>query len=255
VGRTLFTGQPRLVVPAWRNPPGEAASFLAALRPTPSAQLDVLHIILPHGPWRYLPSCRSYDASRLPAGLVGDKWGASGRAADRAYMQHLLQVGCTDHVLGQVVRRLRKLGLWNRALFIVVSDEGVNVVADEDERTVDQTNVADIAPVPLFVKTPGQRQGHVDDRSASLADIVPTVVDVLGIRTPWKFDGRSLLDAHRPYPSKIVLGSHTGGILRTSWKHIEAGMKRTIARRARLVRGLPELRAAVSRRPAARARG
>lgn len=249
VGETLLTGRPNFVVPAWRDPPDEAKRFLAALRPTPSAQLDVLHVILPHEPWRYLPSCRSYELSRLPVSLDGDKWVDTPRVVAQAYRQHLLQVECADDVLGRVVHRLRRLGLWDRALFVVTADEGVNVVPGEDERTVDQKNVADIAPVPLFVKTPGQRRGHVDDRSASITDIVPTVVDVLGIQTSWRFDGRSLLDAHRPYPSEIVLGSHTGGVVRTSWKHIEAGMKRTIARRARLVRGLDALEAVVSKPP------
>jgi hypothetical protein len=249
VGKTMLTGRPNFDVPAWRNPPGEATRFLAGLRPTPSAQLDVLHVILPHGPWRYLPSCRNYEAPRFAATLDGDTWVTARRAVDQAYRQHLLQVGCADHVLGQVIHRLRSLGLWDRALFIVTADEGVNVVPGEDERTVDQTNIADIAPVPLFVKTPGQRRGRVDDRSARIVDIVPTVVDVLGIQTSWKFDGRSLLDVHRPHPSEIVLGSHTGGVVKTSWKHIETGMARTIARRARLVRGLDALEAVLATRP------
>ena len=91
-----------------------------------------------------------------------------------------------------------------------------------DERTVDQENIGDIAPVPLFVKTPGQRRGRVDDRAASVLDIVPTVVDVLKIRTPWTFDGHSLLDRHRPYPSEIVLGSHTGAVIRAPWSRVRA---------------------------------
>jgi hypothetical protein len=247
VRAAFLTGEPQVDVPAWRDPPAEVNRFLAALRPTPKAQLDVLHVILPHSPWRYLPSGRSYDAGRFPEGLVGERWVGNSAVVDQAYQRHLLQVGLADRELGRIVRRLRATGLWDRALVVVTADEGVTVQPGVDERTVDQENIGDIAPVPLFVKTPGQRLGRVDDRAATVLDVVPTVVDVLKIRTPWTFDGRSLLDPHRPYPSEVVLGSHTGAVVRAPWSRVRAERDETIARKARVVRGLARLEAELSR--------
>ena len=243
----FLTGRPEVDIPAWRNPPAEVDRFLADVKPTPAAQLDVLHVILPHSPWHYLPSGRRYDPSPFGEGLVGERWVSDPRVVDAAYQRHLLQVGFADRELGRIVRRLRATGLWNRALVVVTADEGVTIQPGVDERTVDQTNIGDIAPVPLFVKFPEQHRGRVDDRSATVLDVVPTVVDVLGIQTPWKFDGRSLRAPGRPSPTEVVLGSHTGAVVKASWRHVQAGRDAAIARRARLVPGLRRLETELSR--------
>src|SRR5439155_19799254 len=106
---------------------------LAALGPTPQAQLDVLHVILPHSPWRYLPSGRSYDAARFPEGLVGERWVDDPRVADEAYRRHLLQVALADRELGRIVRRLRATGLWDRSLFSVTAADGVPIRPGGDQ--------------------------------------------------------------------------------------------------------------------------
>jgi arylsulfatase A-like enzyme len=149
-------------------------------------------------------------------------------------------------VLGQIIRRLRAAGLWNRSLFVVTADHGVSFLPGEHERTVNLTNIGDIAPVPLFVKTPGERTGHVDDRSAQTIDVVPTIADVLGIPVPWRVDGTSLLRPGRPYPSRIAVASHEGGVVEASWRRIENGRARTIAHRAQVVKELARLQAALS---------
>ena len=55
----------------------------------------------------------------------------------------------------------------------------------------------DIAWVPLFIKAPNQQTGGPDDRPAESIDVVPTVAEHLGVRIPWKVDGRSLLGPPR----------------------------------------------------------
>ena len=47
-----------------------------------------------------------------------------------------------------------------------------------------------------FVKTPGQREGRIDDRPAMLYDVLPTITDVLEVESPWPMEGVSLLDDH-----------------------------------------------------------
>ncbi|MFX5023892.1 hypothetical protein ABTC42_19760, partial [Acinetobacter baumannii] len=52
-----------------------------------------------------------------------------------------------------------------------------------------------VVRVPLVIKLPGQRQGRVVSTPVSLADIVPTIVDVLGLPAMPGLDGRSLRPA------------------------------------------------------------
>jgi sulfatase-like protein len=248
VETTSLYGHPGTDVAQWRDPPAQVARFLASVHPRRERQLYVLHVLLPHGPWRYLPSGRAYQRFQTPPpGLARDVWKKQTHVVDEQYAEHLLQVGYVDRVLGQIIRRLRAAGLWNRSLFVVTADHGVSFLPGQHERTVNLTNIGDISPVPLFVKTPGERTGHVDDRSAQTIDIVPTIADVLGIAIPWRVDGKSLLRPDRPSPSRIVVASHEGGVVEASWRRIETGRARTIARRARVVKELARLQAALSR--------
>src|SRR5207247_4707135 len=50
----------------------------------------------------------------------------------------------------------------------------------------------------------------------------------------WTVDGRSLLVRGRPFPSRSVLGSVFGPPVKASWRVVNAGRARTIARKTRL---------------------
>jgi hypothetical protein len=50
-------------------------------------------------------------------------------------------------------------------------------------------NFGDVAGIPFFVKQPGQAAGRVDDSFVTTLDVLPTVVEALGVGTDWKFDG------------------------------------------------------------------
>jgi hypothetical protein len=222
------------VLPDWDNPPAQILRFLASIHPNASRDLYVLHVLLPHHPWHYLPSGGSYSARGSLDGFAKGKWVGGTRLVNRAFDRHLLQVGYVDLVLGRIMRRLHRTGLWNRSLFIVTADHGISFRSGEQARTVDPTNIGDIAPVPLFLKRPGQRLGAVDDRSARTIDIVPTIANVLRIHIPWSVDGRSLLSRDRPFPSEIVVASIAGHPVSASWRAVNAGRARTIARKTQL---------------------
>jgi hypothetical protein len=215
----------------WATPPEELADFLSTVGQTRRPKLLVLHLLLPHEPLAYLPSGRNYDGGGAIDGYSWDRWARDGRLVDTAYERYLLQVGYTDHVLGQVVSRLRSAHLWDSSLVVVTADHGVSFIPGARRRLVDQGNIPDIAPIPLFVKRPGQQGGAVDERSARSIDIVPTIADVLGLKVPWHLDGRSLFSSKRPRPAKIVVRSYTRAIVTTSWDRIEAERRATIARK------------------------
>jgi hypothetical protein len=173
--------------------PARFEDWVRSIRPSSTPALNFKHVLLPHVPWQYLPDGHGYgrSASRLP-GLVRSEAAANDPFLVRQqYQRHLLQVGFTDRLLGRLIARLRETGLWDRALVVVTADHGVSFrVGQFDRRAVTPENVEDIAPIPLFVKAPGQRTGRVSTSPVETIDILPTIADELGVDVPWRVDGR-----------------------------------------------------------------
>jgi Sulfatase len=218
----------------WRTPAAEVNHFLQLIQPSKSPGLYVLHVLLPHVPYQYLPSGRAYSKARLLPGYIGRRWVRNPRYIDFNYERFLLQLGYTDEVLGKIVTRLRAAGLWNKSLFVVTADHGVSFHPGGHRRYVDLDNVGDIAPVPLFVKRPNQQHGAIDTFRARTIDIVPTIADQLGVRAPWRLDGTSLFASGRRPASRVVVRSYTGDLVRASWSRVAAGEQETLAWKLRL---------------------
>lgn len=177
--------------------------FVGTINARREPAFDFLHLLLPHGPWVLLPSCASNllrgHARLAPAESdrkgfwVKDEW-----LVEQSYQRLLLQMQCTDKVLGELVRRLRQTGLWGKALVVVASDHGVSVRPGLHRRAVNPANpgnLSDIAFSTLLVKQPGQSRGEIVDRHVQTIDIVPTIAQAAGISIPWHVDGRSLFDS------------------------------------------------------------
>jgi Sulfatase len=182
--RTFYVGRVR-----------EFRRFVASLRrdPRDRPSLNFLHVLLPHGPWLYFPDGRvSAAANPRAPGRKGELW-LDDDLARQAHQRHLLQLGFTDRLLGQLVAKLERTGLYNRALVVVTADHGISFHGGDKRRAPTRTNVVDLAFVPLFVKLPGQQEGRVVDRHVRIVDVLPTIADGLGIDLPWEIDGRSAL--------------------------------------------------------------
>jgi hypothetical protein len=166
-------------------------SFVERLSPTRRPTLHFLHILLPHRPWEYLPSGTVYGyknarVSHTPRGYwVGDEV-----LVAQEYQRYVVQLGFVDRLLGSLLRRLRATGLYDRALVVVTADHGVSFEPGGASRALYPSNLHEIGPVPLFVKTPGQRSGRVVERNLQTIDILPTIARALGVRIPWPIEGR-----------------------------------------------------------------
>ncbi|WP_203995411.1 sulfatase-like hydrolase/transferase [Micromonospora lutea] len=180
------------------NQPARFTSFLNGLTPSSRPTLHFLHLLMPHSPWAFLPSGARYEAPEdFPN--EGDGW------VDLARARHLAQLGYTDRLIGETMRTLRASGLWDEALVVVTADHGVSFTKGVQGRGEDAIRAAadEVAWVPLFVKTPGQRSGQVDDRNWEHVDLLPTVADEAAIRLPWRVDGRSARQAPRTDAGKV----------------------------------------------------
>lgn len=188
-----------------RHDPGRIdPAFLRSLRPQHRPSLWYLHLMLPHSPWRYLPSGARYALRPAPGWGPDEVWADNQAAVDQYWQRHLLQLGYADRVLGRVVARLRASGLYHRALLVVTADHGVSFRAGEKRRPLSPANLQDIAYVPLFVKAPGQERGRVETAPARTIDVLPTIATAVDVRIPWHVDGRALLGP-RPAERNVVL--------------------------------------------------
>jgi Sulfatase len=168
------------------------------------------HAFFPHAPFEHLPSGARYlrDHQDTIEGLVppsGTEPLRDGFAASQAYARHLLQLGYTDRLLGRVLERLRERELFDRALIVVTADHGATFRAGEDRRAVTERTFGEIASVPLLVKAPHQNEPRTIDAYVQTTDIVPTIADVLGVRLPWRLDGRSAFEPRGERPSRVTM--------------------------------------------------
>ena len=163
------------------DPPARFERILRAVdRRGSRPPLLFLHTSLPHVPWRYLPDGREYSAPT--AGLDEGAWTGPQWQVDQAFQRHLLQTQYADRLLGRLLGRIRAAGWYDRALVVVTADHGVAFRAGDRRRTPTPTNLHDVANMPLFVKTPGQREGRVVDGVVRTIDILPTIARELGVR-------------------------------------------------------------------------
>jgi hypothetical protein len=174
--------------------PARLHRWIGAIRRRPKPAFYFHHALLPHEPWIYLPSGhRNRPTGKDPIGGI-NRWVGfhDPRLTKHNHMRHLLQVGYTDHELGRLLQRLRRTGLLERSLLVVTADHGYSFdVGALSRRKASETTVEEIAPVPFFVKAPGQLEGEVDESFVRTVDIVPTIADLVDVRVPWRHDGHS----------------------------------------------------------------
>jgi len=224
--------------------------FMDALETIDRSSLNYLHILMPHSPWMYLPDGRVYShmeqrpfTGTLPDGTAGLEHSKQLYPQQHLMVhvrqRHLLQTGYTDRLLGEIISVLRERRMFDDALVVVVADHGVSFRPGQSLREATDTNIEDILSVPLFIKYPGQTIPETSDRAARTVDILPTILDSLGIRTEnLAFDGRSLLQAATAEPQILELHPDSGEVRKTPFPRFRDLLDRTVRdRRSELVNG------------------
>lgn len=210
-------------------PAGTTASHLAAGKPkryrafvrsVERRQRPALwfkHVLLPHVPWQFYPSGRRYrlHAPESIPGVNGPLGFGVPWLVKVSYQRHLLQLGFADRLLGELVARLRRLGLYRDAAVVVVADHGIGFHLGVERRTVTPRNVADLAPVPLMLKLPGQRRGSIEDQPVQTIDILPTLLELTRLDAPRALDGRSLLTPLASHARRLTVFHRVGTQLNT----------------------------------------
>jgi hypothetical protein len=174
--------------------PKRLGRWIGALRRRPQPTFYFHHALLPHEPWLYLPSghqARPAGNDPIPGINRPGGFGLPG-LTDHNHLRHLLQVGFVDHELGLIMRHMRQTKVFDDALLFVLADHGYSFDLNvPGRRQVRDDNIEEIAPVPFFVKLPGQTEGKVDDSLVRNFDVVPTIADVLDTDVYWRHAGES----------------------------------------------------------------
>jgi hypothetical protein len=175
--------------------PKRFRNWVAEIGRTRQPQLDFFHLMMPHVPFQFLPSGRTYN---LPGagdvrGLLAERSYDDPWLVREAWQRHLLQLGAVDALLGELIGQLKRRGVWDESVVVVTADHGMSFRRHHNRRALRPYNVGELAPVPLFVKAPRQQRGRVSDSPRETIDVMPTIADLLGVPIPWRVDGSSAL--------------------------------------------------------------
>jgi choline-sulfatase len=127
---------------------------------------------------------------------------------------HDAEIGWTDHNLGRLLAAMKSRGYFHRSLIAVTADHGESM-AELLERRAYVFDHGEFLyrhqlAVPLLIRMPGEpvSDGAVLHRGpVSLLDLMPTILDLLGLDTPGNTEGRSLqpLMAGGSLPHRAVI--------------------------------------------------
>ncbi len=159
--------------------PGQAErvdDFVEAIEVGENSAL-LLHVMLPHVPWVYLPDGRIMNGNSATAELLGEENDVKGQL-----QRMMLQAEFLDSQIGRVIRTMKQAGIWEQSLFIAVADHGATMQAGLPRRQATPENVGWVLPVPLFIKYPGQPRGKTAKRPVSSSNLMPTFYEVLGLQ-------------------------------------------------------------------------
>ncbi len=131
----------------------------------------------------FKPFC-DYFASWFPPGCT-DK--------DYIIAQYDGAVAYMDACIANIFATIDELGLWEDTLLVFDADHGETL--HDHECWYDHHGIYDnTLHIPLFFHMPGKVPAGVRFPDyVHMKDIMPTILDLLGIKTKIKFDGRSLL--------------------------------------------------------------
>ncbi|MDT8395802.1 MAG: LTA synthase family protein [bacterium] len=120
-----------------------------------------------------------------PYDLPDDTFRTAGNGDTEGAFQDTIRY--TDHHLGRFFERARLAGLMENTIFIVTADHAARSNASLSERY----------HIPLLIIAPGRVDPGVSGIVGTQLDIVPTVLDLLGITSPHHAMGQSLLRENR----------------------------------------------------------
>ena len=113
-------------------------------------------------------------------------------------------IAAADAAVGELLRELDRLGIYDRAVVMLLSDHGEGL-GEHGEQQHGMYLYRTTLQVPLLLKLPGSRLGGGSVRaSAQLIDVAPTLARLAGVPVPPGLAGENLLDLIGAAPDAAI---------------------------------------------------
>lgn len=125
-----------------------------------------------------------------------------------------------DRQMGVLWGQLEKSGLLQNSVVVIFSDHGEELF--EHGEGNHSSFYEHTARIPLLIHAPGTENSETSQTLISLVDVMPTVLDILGLSIPNQAQGKSVFDQDRD--GQYVFGSSLGitYVRDQNWKLIQA---------------------------------
>jgi choline-sulfatase len=137
---------------------------------------------------------------------------------------YLGEIAYTDQVVGRLLSWLKQTGLYERTLVVLTADHGESL-GDHGESTHAYFVYDATTHVPLVVRTPWGIRGRRGVQVSGV-DVMPTVLDLLGLPAQPGIDGRSLareiLDPAATSPDRMAYSETYFPRYHFGWQHLRA---------------------------------
>ena len=152
----------------------------------------------PHEPWdppspydkMYDPD---YDGPFYPIPPGPESTGYTQRELRNIFSLYCGEVTYCDKYIGELLKEIENLGLFNDSLIIYLSDHGEPLGEHNIMRKLAPCLYNELVKIVLFIKLPGASVPRRISSLVSNIDIFPTVLNILEIPFPSNVQGRSLV--------------------------------------------------------------
>ena len=128
----------------------------------------------------YIPAAPHYPYDATSARFIRFKKGVMGDYTP-LYLNELLFM---DWIVSSMVDQLKDSGLLDKTVVIITSDHGELLGADNGPIGHGWAVTPELANIPLIVMDPDHLGHHINYTVGSQVDLTPTILDLLGIKTP-----------------------------------------------------------------------
>lgn len=177
-----------------RQPVGwetDAIAVEAAIKATEAAggreQFLYLHTMAPHRD--YQPH-EDFTDRFMPDRFVGTRTQVR---TQKDLALYDAEIATADRHFGEFIAALKAQGRYDNALIVLLSDHGEQFMEHGEMAHSNSLHFAEMG-APCLIKLPGNRHAGTEVREVTrIADLMPTMLEVLGLPIPAGVDGRSLL--------------------------------------------------------------
>ncbi len=165
-----------------------------------------IHYFEPHGPYNppHVFQEYSHEPLFIPADEIPEYQRLEEITTDtvdvnKYIVEYDKEIRYTDHYTGELIDKLKELGVYENSLVIVTADHGESLTEHEFYINHGGYTYEACAKVPLLIKLPdyvpnkSEKDDTVIDGQVSLIDLVPTMLDMAGVYQRSYLDGTSII--------------------------------------------------------------